>query len=522
MATSCGGPTAPRAAPELVARPCPGSAALKPRHITAIGGRLWFSAGPSWWARAVDERRYPPPARAPSATSAPAPARPSPSRACKRPRSATPWSSSPTSRQRPRAVADGRHAGGTVRVPTSFRHRGLLSAHPDRLRRPRLLRRRRPRPRPRAVVSDGTTAGTRLVRDFVSGSFARTRGARRNRRRPADPRGPRIGLRPLGSTFGAARFLATSPATPTVPASRPLPSRRHAVSKLPVGETVGATLWHTDLTPYGNELLATFPPRVVPEELTPVGDRAFFRANGDELWVTDGTAAGTRLVRDMGPANSLLHFGLTAFGEGVIFGASGDGHGFEPWVSDGTAEGTRVLDLAPGPEVIPAVTNDGIVDVFRELGGRICSAQTPRPAASVGDRRLRDRQRAGRRPFPLIGSWPQGSPTGRAAALLAYRATSATPRTSDGTRPAPPCCATFPTSTGRPPTASPSAATSTSPPPTRRTTGSCGARTAPPPAPSRWAAMTASRGASPRSARGSSFTPTRRRQPARPGPTAAS
>jgi ELWxxDGT repeat protein len=86
----------------------------------------------------------------------------------------------------------------------------------------------------------------------------------------------------------------------------------------------------------------------------PVGDRLFFAArdhdHGRELWVTDGTAAGTHRVRDVqpGPGSSEPRE-LTAAG-GLFFFTADDGeHGRELWVSDGTETGTRIVDdLNPG------------------------------------------------------------------------------------------------------------------------------------------------------------------------------
>ena len=81
----------------------------------------------------------------------------------------------------------------------------------------------------------------------------------------------------------------------------------------------------------------------------------FFAANdgihGDELWLTDGTAIGTRMVRDIapGPASADIS-GITAFGNKVYFAATDNIHGRELWQSDGTESGTRlVADILPGP-----------------------------------------------------------------------------------------------------------------------------------------------------------------------------
>jgi len=85
-----------------------------------------------------------------------------------------------------------------------------------------------------------------------------------------------------------------------------------------------------------------------------VNGTLFFYANqtgsGQELWKSDGTDAGTVLVKDIqpGPFGSLPR-GLFKIGGVLYFGAD-DGTGTELWRSDGTAAGTfQVKDLCPGP-----------------------------------------------------------------------------------------------------------------------------------------------------------------------------
>jgi ELWxxDGT repeat protein len=73
-------------------------------------------------------------------------------------------------------------------------------------------------------------------------------------------------------------------------------------------------------------------------------------ANGRELWKSDGTPAGTVLVRDIYPAgNSSDPERLTAMGTTLYFTAIDSIAGRELWRSDGTLGGTvRVIDLRPG------------------------------------------------------------------------------------------------------------------------------------------------------------------------------
>ncbi|MFL6194293.1 MAG: ELWxxDGT repeat protein [Thermoanaerobaculia bacterium] len=90
-------------------------------------------------------------------------------------------------------------------------------------------------------------------------------------------------------------------------------------------------------------------------QFTVLGNRLFFRAwdpeHGSEVWKTDGTAAGTVLVRDIAPGGASSDpDGLVAIGGRLWFSARDATHGRELWVSDGTAAGTRmVADIAAGP-----------------------------------------------------------------------------------------------------------------------------------------------------------------------------
>src|SRR6185369_16641762 len=80
----------------------------------------------------------------------------------------------------------------------------------------------------------------------------------------------------------------------------------------------------------------------------------YFRAwsTDDELWRSDGTDAGTRLLtrrdRALGTWSSNPQ-GLIEAGSQLFFTADDNTHGRELWASDGSSSGTRlVLDIAPG------------------------------------------------------------------------------------------------------------------------------------------------------------------------------
>src|SRR5262245_10197052 len=86
----------------------------------------------------------------------------------------------------------------------------------------------------------------------------------------------------------------------------------------------------------------------LPSDLTPVGDRLYFVADdgihGRELFTSDGTAAGTHLVRDIRPgaAGSDIRF-LAPFGDRLLFTANDGAAGFELWITDGTPGGTNLV-----------------------------------------------------------------------------------------------------------------------------------------------------------------------------------
>jgi ELWxxDGT repeat protein len=142
-------------------------------------------------------------------------------------------------------------------------------------------------------------------------------------------------------------------------------SRRHAAQAFTsLGDLVffdrGGRLWRSDGTPEGTFGIAEIP--VAPGfktsggEFATVADVLFFTPAGDapelELWRTDGTRAGTRVIKDIAPGSAhSFPSRLKAFANGILFQADDGLHGSELWFSDGTESGTRLVrDIAPGPE----------------------------------------------------------------------------------------------------------------------------------------------------------------------------
>ena len=84
-------------------------------------------------------------------------------------------------------------------------------------------------------------------------------------------------------------------------------------------------------------------------QFTSIGSKTVFVANGAkgvQLWSTDGTASGTIALTAVVDPDSKLGAnptGLTALGSNVYFAATSSKVGRELWVTTGTAKGTKVL-----------------------------------------------------------------------------------------------------------------------------------------------------------------------------------
>lgn len=126
----------------------------------------------------------------------------------------------------------------------------------------------------------------------------------------------------------------------------------------------GIELWRSDGTTAGTTMVADINPAPGASafaitnrspEFCVFGSTLLFWANdgtnGQELWRSDGTAAGTQMVLDIVPgAGGSDPFGFTVSGNRVFFFAETPATGQELWVTDGTATGTRmVVDFWPGP-----------------------------------------------------------------------------------------------------------------------------------------------------------------------------
>lgn len=119
---------------------------------------------------------------------------------------------------------------------------------------------------------------------------------------------------------------------------------------------LNAELWRTDGTESGtrvvHEIAESGGSR--PVSITQSGRRTFFVASdgvhGPEVWVTDGAGKNTILLGDIHPGPDVVSpLSLTLMGEQLFFTHDDGVHGRELWVSDGTPAGTRLVkDIAPG------------------------------------------------------------------------------------------------------------------------------------------------------------------------------
>jgi ELWxxDGT repeat protein len=107
--------------------------------------------------------------------------------------------------------------------------------------------------------------------------------------------------------------------------------------------------------------------------LTVVDGKPFFTAsdpvNGNELWVSDGTQAGTILLKDIYPSTGGSTPSSFAVVNGqLVFQAYDPTNGYELWVSDGTEAGTvRISDTTPNTNPESSLSYSGGVAVSTKL-----------------------------------------------------------------------------------------------------------------------------------------------------------
>lgn len=122
--------------------------------------------------------------------------------------------------------------------------------------------------------------------------------------------------------------------------------------------THGSELWVTDGSDAGTSLvkeIKTGPAGSNPSEFAKLGNQLLFFADngttGMELWTTDGSTGGTHLLKDINPNDSSYIENKTnffLFKKELYFVADDGTHGAELWKTNGTESGTvRIFDINP-------------------------------------------------------------------------------------------------------------------------------------------------------------------------------
>lgn len=211
--------------------------------------------------------------------------------------------------------------------------------------------------------TDGTTAGTVMVRDIAPGSGSSTPGNLTQMNgvlyfTANDGSNGTELWRSDGSTAGTmmvkninATSMSSSPTNLVV---------MNGVLYFTANEaTTGAELWRSDGTSEGTVLVKDIQAGTAsggPSQLAVMNSVLYFVANdgvaGPELWKSDGTTAGTALVKDINStaANTGSSIAGLRAASGQLFFTARDGvNGNELWRSDGTSAGTYlVADISPG------------------------------------------------------------------------------------------------------------------------------------------------------------------------------
>jgi trimeric autotransporter adhesin len=213
-------------------------------------------------------------------------------------------------------------------------------------------------------VTDGTTAGTTMVKDIYPGTIGS------NPTNFMEYKGllyftattPNEGTemwRTDGTEAGTVLFKDFYPGSSSGAPTNYVILNGNLIFRVAFDAT-GNEPWITDGTLIGTQMLKNINQSPAANASSLMGvqvlfnGKAYFSAtdtlSGTELWVTDGTVDGTKLVKDinLGKSNSTPLF-LTVAGGKLFFRATDSTGGTELWKSDGTAAGTvMVKDIFSG------------------------------------------------------------------------------------------------------------------------------------------------------------------------------
>jgi ELWxxDGT repeat protein len=142
--------------------------------------------------------------------------------------------------------------------------------------------------------------------------------------------------------------------------------------------TNGMELWRSDGTASGTYLLQDIAPGSddgiswnVQTDYVSFNGKLYFQAedptNADELWVSDGTTAGTVLLKDIAPGNNGSGPEFFVVSNNTVYFIANDGTGSAIWKTDGTASGTVLCFTLPFGTYLPAKIVDANGTMFFPL-----------------------------------------------------------------------------------------------------------------------------------------------------------
>lgn len=121
----------------------------------------------------------------------------------------------------------------------------------------------------------------------------------------------------------------------------------------PYTEDLGRELWVTDGTAENTQMVMDISEGTsssVPTFLTDVQGTLFFVVNGSQLWKSNGAEESTVMVLSLPTHNNHPVTALFTYNNNIYFDGYTEQDGRELWITDGTATGTKMLkDIEPGP-----------------------------------------------------------------------------------------------------------------------------------------------------------------------------
>ena len=228
-------------------------------------------------------------------------------------------------------------------------------------------------------ITDGTTAGTTLVRDIEplsSNAYLAGLASLGNGKAVFSERAFKNAAHSYqlwvtdGTTPGTQRLnIATGNTQTTFTPQAPVVLGAGRALFTATDGSNGYELWATDGTSVGTSMLKDINPGAGNGQvryLTLLGTRMVFQANdgthGNELWVTDGSAANTSMLMDIDPGGAATNSNpsnFTLLGNGkALFQAKDSTNAYKLWVTDGTSGGTSMLGTAY-PETVGAAVGGG-------------------------------------------------------------------------------------------------------------------------------------------------------------------